>query len=787
MLEKLRNRERGRFSSKSVFMKLLLSYLVILLLPVGIGSLFYNRVERSMVDNSNRAHLGLLEQVRLVMDNKTQEMERLALQIALYPKLPFLLNIRESDSDVDQYQFIEFMNYLNHLEIGKGLAKDIHIYFARSNTILSPRMKTDLGTFLTQIQTSSDPQYQSAMKQQLSNYAFQTYLPSMPVTVGASKVTVVPFLQSLPLGERAAIEGSLLIQMDEEQLKSLVRQIEWVNQGEVYILNKEGHVIMSPSDNRSLLSEMEVLNQNATGSTSRTINGQEWMLSYTTSAQNGWKYVSVVPKSIVMAKVEELKSWAVSLLIISLAGGILLCYLLTYRNYGPIRDIVGAIVKGQSMEPHPKRRINEFDFIQQAIARSLQEEKRLRETVSRQVPVIQDSFFSRLLRGYGYASQVTPDQLQAMGIHFDSAYFGVLIIELVESGKDGRGKSEEEQELAQFIIQNLSVELLQARGYAVVLDRHRIAVICCVQSSSVGSEEMKAYAFQLKTLLEDRFHIQATLALSSIRGGLQSIGRCYGEALLALEYKITKGTNTIISHETIPVPDQHAYYYPMELEVQLMNLAESGDYTGIEQLLNQIYEVNVKHRAMTPDISKCLFFDMLGTLLKLRSTIQPNHTEDNVEVEEDADPFKLMLSCTTADDMLVHMKIWYESICKHVKLSRSDHSEKLLTSMSQFIDREAFNSNFNLTAMADYFNLSSQYLSTFYKKGTGHNISDRVALVRINQAKKLMADRSLTITEIAHRVGYTSDIALIRVFKKINAVTPGKYREFTKPLIRLHP
>ncbi|MNI96595.1 DNA-binding transcriptional regulator AraC [compost metagenome] len=40
-----------------------------------------------------------------------------------------------------------------------------------------------------------------------------------------------------------------------------------------------------------------------------------------------------------------------------------------------------------------------------------------------------------------------------------------------------------------------------------------------------------------------------------------------------------------------------------------------------------------------------------------------------------------------------------------------------------------------------------------------------------------MENKTLTNLQIAQVVGYMNDLAFIRVFKKIEGVTPGKYRE----------
>ncbi|MEH7495234.1 helix-turn-helix domain-containing protein, partial [Neobacillus niacini] len=76
-----------------------------------------------------------------------------------------------------------------------------------------------------------------------------------------------------------------------------------------------------------------------------------------------------------------------------------------------------------------------------------------------------------------------------------------------------------------------------------------------------------------------------------------------------------------------------------------------------------------------------------------------------------------------------------------------------------------------------YFAMNPSYLSTFFKKQGGITLSDFITQVRIEESKKLLPNRKLTISEIATKVGYANSVGLIRVFKKIEGVTPGQYRE----------
>ena len=54
--------------------------------------------------------------------------------------------------------------------------------------------------------------------------------------------------------------------------------------------------------------------------------------------------------------------------------------------------------------------------------------------------------------------------------------------------------------------------------------------------------------------------------------------------------------------------------------------------------------------------------------------------------------------------------------------------------------------------------------------------------VRIEQAKKLLNDDALSITDTGYAVGYTDLTHFERIFKKVSGITPSQYRRRTSSL-----
>lgn len=80
---------------------------------------------------------------------------------------------------------------------------------------------------------------------------------------------------------------------------------------------------------------------------------------------------------------------------------------------------------------------------------------------------------------------------------------------------------------------------------------------------------------------------------------------------------------------------------------------------------------------------------------------------------------------------------------------------------------------------ADY-NLSIGHLSNMIKKETGITFTEHITRKRIKEAKKLLTNESLSVIEVAERVGYHDYFYFTKLFKKQTGISPSKYRKKSK-------
>lgn len=86
--------------------------------------------------------------------------------------------------------------------------------------------------------------------------------------------------------------------------------------------------------------------------------------------------------------------------------------------------------------------------------------------------------------------------------------------------------------------------------------------------------------------------------------------------------------------------------------------------------------------------------------------------------------------------------------------------------------------NISMKEMAMLCHLSESYFSRLFSKEMGETFGNYISRLRVDRSKELLRGSSLTVTQIAKKVGYSDTGHYIRLFKRFEGVTPTVYRQY---------
>jgi len=124
-----------------------------------------------------------------------------------------------------------------------------------------------------------------------------------------------------------------------------------------------------------------------------------------------------------------------------------------------------------------------------------------------------------------------------------------------------------------------------------------------------------------------------------------------------------------------------------------------------------------------------------------------------------------------AQALAVHLLRHYSTLEQRSNHSQGGLSQHKLRQVSDYIN-EFLDQNLTLANLAQVAQLSPTYFATLFKQSTGVSPHQFVIQRRIEQAKQLLRQGELTLSEIALQVGFAHQSYLNYHFKRIMGVTP---------------
>jgi AraC-like DNA-binding protein len=108
--------------------------------------------------------------------------------------------------------------------------------------------------------------------------------------------------------------------------------------------------------------------------------------------------------------------------------------------------------------------------------------------------------------------------------------------------------------------------------------------------------------------------------------------------------------------------------------------------------------------------------------------------------------------------------------------SYADSVMRRIIMVTDYIKNNLTADDLSQGAMARMAGISKDYFSRIFRSVTGLNYSKWLNMIRLEKATGLLADRELTLTEIAMLSGFQSISSFNRVFRTEKGMSPGEYR-----------
>ena len=110
------------------------------------------------------------------------------------------------------------------------------------------------------------------------------------------------------------------------------------------------------------------------------------------------------------------------------------------------------------------------------------------------------------------------------------------------------------------------------------------------------------------------------------------------------------------------------------------------------------------------------------------------------------------------------------------KTLRENHGIERLSSVFTYI-QDNYDKQISLLQLSKIACMSPNSLCRFFKKATGTTAFNYISRIRVDQAKRLLIESNLTITQIAFKVGIEDHSYFDRIFRRFTNMSPKIFRQ----------
>ena len=151
-------------------------------------------------------------------------------------------------------------------------------------------------------------------------------------------------------------------------------------------------------------------------------------------------------------------------------------------------------------------------------------------------------------------------------------------------------------------------------------------------------------------------------------------------------------------------------------------------------------------------------------------------TAHELQIELSRQSVSLMLASRSIDQFAASAETMVSRFCRKVQEQKERLKDDETWQVMKYINENFSSYDLSMEGVAQACGVSPAFVRTAVQKHTGRSYKDYLIELRMEYAKKLLAEEGLTVAETCQRVGYSNISYFIKAFKAQNGVTPANYK-----------
>lgn len=728
----------------------LLSYIMVLVIPLLITTAGFQIAFRIVEENLKVTHINMLQRSADAIENELVDIESVALQIASDSTILEMASKKKGDSNYIQPALDALANftlYLNYRDIDLLDSKKAYIYLKNTDLVLYEKSyyKPDIfRVYLKNWEIDYDDWNQEMERMDSLSSGFRRN--------GDGFEYVFPFSRQM-FGER---QGVIVLRIDGDEV---ARKMEFINDLEsretymVEILDAGGRQLWASHSAEEFpkFSFQELENS--------YLEKDGMSIILAKAEKVDLYYVLVLPVRESLSQLRTLKNIVLLLMLTAVAAGAAMALVQAVRKGRPADEALHALApRGEA----PGRYAN----LGTAVTEIVKKHEDVLQAVEENKGTLKKNFFNDLLKAEFSTEAQLRSSAEKAGVDIDNQFYQTAWIQLF-SGNDFITVDDQTINEIRILSRLMKDHLREICGNNVWFHKKNYNSEIAVFAIDNMEEDVFDLIRQTKEWVLEECHVEITSGIGGTCNNLLLIWRSMEEARIALENCTRE--NPVVSYRAELI-NRDEYYFPSIAESKLEESICCGQWQETKDILALLETENCVNRTLHRKQFMKLnqkFMDILG------GVEQKEELQEKVLWINEV----LMQPEISTQEYFRRLRQLYRKVCSDNVEKKQEQKSRMVEEIKAYIRAHFCESDMGLTRVGSEFRVSESYLSTLFKEQSGGNFGDFLESLRIEQACRLLQDRTITVNEVAEEVGYNSVQSFRRAFKRVKGVSPKEQRE----------
>ncbi len=476
-----------------------------------------------------------------------------------------------------------------------------------------------------------------------------------------------------------------------------------------------------------------------------------------------WTYVVAMPPSQYLADIYLMRNIVIMIVVSTLFIGIILAYAISKKRYSPIKSIISKL---SSKDPIiDNKRFNEFEVIQTALDRVYDRNSLLAVQVDNQRPFIKDQCLLKIIGDINYDEDELDYLINCSNLDLAGYEYFIMVLSI---------KSDEFYQTNKIAMIATLVEVLylpSARGYGVELvENLRIAIIVCLTSENNTVKLQRKIANAINQMIIDNFQFRVDIGIGGICKSVSDLNKSFHEAAAVLNNCYISNNSKLYVYTEMDNENNQIHWHSIKEQSLFLQSLKSGDKEVALHAFNTMMD-NISNQGNSYLMVKCICFDIINNIIRYIN---------QTNIEGFSSQIKHILEFKSIDEFVSSMNSFVFEFCDTIDKLRANHNNILRNNIIEHVKDNYKSADISLESIAGKFDITTTYLSRFFKDETGVNYLEYVTHLRMDEVKRQLRTTAQSIKTIMTSVGYIDTASFARKFKSIEGLTPGQYRQINK-------